>query len=40
MILKMILAQGVQAFTDFCQHLLNICTVLNYVTVLKFDIFQ
>ena len=31
----------IQALTDNCQHKLNTCTVLNNVTMLKFDaVFQ
>ena len=29
--------QAVQVMTDPCQYILNTCTVLNCVTMLKFD---
>ena len=33
-------SQAIKALTDLCQHMLNTCTVLNCVTVLKFDMPQ
>ena len=32
--------QAVQALTDLFQHILNMCALLDYVTVMKFDMLQ
>ena len=32
-----IIIQAVEALTDLCEQILNTCTVLNCVTMLKFD---
>ena len=37
---RIVKLQAAQALTNLCQSILNICTVLNCVTVLKVDIFQ
>ena len=34
---KIIIIQAVQASTEPCPYILNTCTALNFVTVLKFD---
>ena len=39
-IILTVMLEAAQALTDLCQHILNTCTVLNCVTVLKFDILQ
>ena len=39
-LLRIVICKAVQALTALCQHILNTCTVLNCVTLLKFHILQ